>query len=614
MEFAARSLQMTPQAISREVLAEKYLQPGESGLRCVRVRVADALAEVEPAGQRAHWARRFLWAQENGFIPAGRVQAAAGTDLPSTWVNTFVQPVGDAIDGQCDGRPGIYAALAQAMRTLAQGGGIGYDFSALRPAGAPVRGSAASAAGPVAFLEVFDRACRTVLGAGARRGAQMAVLRCDHPDVEGFVAAKAKGALTTFNLSIGISDAFMHAVESDGEVALAHPAAPPGAEAPRDAAGRWIYGRLPARRLWQSIMQGAYHHAEPGVLFLDRINADNNLRYAESITATNSCAEQPLPDYGCSCLGSINLAALVTGAFSTAAAFDWTRLGLLIDVGVRMLDNVLDATPWPLAAHRDEALAKRRIGLGFTGLGDALVLLGLRYDSAAGRALAARIAHQLRDRSYRASINLAREKGAFPALDAGRYLAAPAFASRLPPRLRRALARDGIRNSHLLCIAPAGSISLAFADNVSNGIEPVFARQCTRRKRMPSGDWSEYLVEDFAWRLFRRIGGDARAVPASFVTALEMSADAHLAMVAAVAPYIDASVSKTVNVPEECSFGEFESLYLKAWRAGLKGLATYRPNAVTGAILLSPPARPKAAGAAKAARPSPAAPLRSGYR
>jgi ribonucleoside-diphosphate reductase alpha chain len=576
---------MAAQPIARDVLAEKYLRPGEFGRQCVRRRVARALAAVEPAAQREEWERRFLWAMENGFIPAGRVLAAAGTDLPSTWLNTFVQPVGDAIDGQCDGRPGIYAALAQATQTLALGGGIGYDFTPLRPTGAPVRGSAACAAGPVAFMEVFDRACRTVLGAGARRGAQMAVLRCDHPDIGRFVAAKAEGALTSFNLSVGLTDEFVRAVERDGTLTLTHAAQPAGGLGQRDRHGRWVYGRLPARGLWRQIMRAAYEHAEPGVLFLDRINAENNLGYLERIAATNSCAEQPLPDYGCSCLGSINLTALVRAPFSAAAAFDWPRLARLVDVAVRMLDNVLDATPWPLPAHRDEARAKRRIGLGFTGLGDALVMLGLRYDCAAGRSMAARIARRMRDCAYAASIARAREAGAFPAFEASRYLAEPAFAARLPRGLRAALARDGIRNSHLLCVAPTGTISLAFADNVSNGIEPAFAWRYTRRKRTPAGEWTVYSVEDYAWRLYRHLGGDPDKLPASFVTALQVPAQAHLDMMAAVSPYIDASVSKTVNVPADCPYAEFETLYMNAWRAGLKGLATFRPNAVTGAVL-----------------------------
>lgn len=585
MQPDAGGRRMAEQAISLDVLAEKYLRPGESDRRCVQRRVARALAAVETPARRQAWERRFAWAMDNGFIPAGRVLAAAGTDLPSTWLNTFVQPVGDAIDGYSAGRPGIYTAIAQATQTLALGGGTGYDFSTLRPAGAPVRGSAACAAGPVSFMEVFDCACRTVTGLGARRGAQMAVLRCDHPDIELFVKAKANGALTSFNFSVGLTDAFMHAVEGNGEVALLHEAPPADARGPRDDQGRWVYGRLAARALWQRIMRAAYEHAEPGVLFLDRINAENNLRYLERIAATNSCAEQPLPDHGCSCLGSINLAALIRAPFSREAIFDWGLLARLVPIAVRMLDNVLDATPWPLAAHRTEALAKRRIGLGFTGLGDALVMLGLRYDSAAGRDLAARIARSMRDWAYEASVARARESGAFPALDVRRYLEEPAFASRLPGGLREAIARDGIRNSHLLCIAPAGTISLAFADNVSNGIEPVFAWRYARHKRTPEGAQKTYQVEDHAWRLYRHLGGDVNRWPASFVSAREIAAKAHVEMIAAVAPYIDASISKTVNVAADCPFAEFETLYFDAWRAGLKGLTTFRPNPVTGAVL-----------------------------
>jgi ribonucleoside-diphosphate reductase alpha chain len=587
MKRELNGLPMPDQEITAHVLAEKYLQPGESGIACVRRRVAGALAAVEPEARRGFWARRFLWALKQGFIPAGRVQAAAGTPLPTTWLNTFVQPLGDAIDGSCEGRPGIYPALAQATLTLARGGGIGYDFSVLRPQGSPVRGSAASAAGPIAFMAVFDGACQTVLGNGARRGAQMAVLRCDHPDIERFIQAKSNGALTTFNLSIGLTDRFMHAVECGAEVPLLH-TAPPGTPGARDENGKWIYGWVSARAVWSRIVRAAYEHAEPGVLFLDRINAENNLSYAESISATNSCAEQPLPDFGCSCLGSINLPALVLAPFSTAAALDWPRLAALARVAVRMLDNVLDATPVPLSAHRVEATAKRRIGLGLTGLGDALIMLGLRYDRREARQVAARVARVLRDCAYRASIALAIERGAFPALDATRYLASPRFASRLPPSLRAALLRNGIRNSHLLAIAPAGTISLAFADNVSNGIEPAFAWRYTRRKRLATGGWREFVVEDHAYRLYHHLGGDPARLPDCFISAPRISARAHLEMVAAVAPYVDASISKTVNIPIDCPYDDFESLYLDAWRAGLKGLATYRPNAVTGALFACP--------------------------
>jgi ribonucleoside-diphosphate reductase alpha chain len=581
------------QPISQDVLAEKYLKPGETGVEDIYRRVARALASVENEAERAKWEQVFLANLHAGAIGAGRIMSAAGTDIQATLINCFVQPVGDCIQGMDDeGFPGIYEALREAAETMRRGGGVGYDFSRIRPKGAEVKGTHSMASGPCSYINVFDQSCSTVESAGARRGAQMGVLRIDHPDVMEFITAKrTPGRWNNFNVSVGVSDAFMEAVGQDQPWELVHKSRPSAKlienGAYQRADGMWVYQTLAVRGLWDTIMKSAYDFAEPGILFLDQIGTDNNLNYCETISATNPCGEQPLPPYGCCDLGPVILTRFVRNPFGFGGepSFDFEAFEKVVATQVRALDNVLEVTFWPLPQQREESTAKRRIGVGFTGMGNALAMLCQRYDRDEGRATAAKIAEHMRNAAYTASVALAQEKGKFPKFDAKGYLAEGTFASRLPDAIKAQIRKHGIRNSHLLSIAPTGTVSLAFADNASNGIEPPFSWMYRRKKREADGSTSEYAVEDHAWRLYRELGGDVNKLPAYFVNALEMTAGEHIAMMQAVQPFVDTAISKTVNVAADYPFDDFKNLYQQAWRAHLKGMATYRPNSILGSVL-----------------------------
>ncbi|MDZ7905339.1 MAG: adenosylcobalamin-dependent ribonucleoside-diphosphate reductase [Cypionkella sp.] len=532
-------------------------------------RVAKDLASVEK--DPALWEPRFYAALEGfKFLPAGRIIAGAGTGRSVTLFNCFVMgTIPDSMGG-------IFDALREAALTMQQGGGIGYDFSTIRPRGAEVKGVAADASGPLSFMDVWDAMCRTIMSAGSRRGAMMATLRCDHPDIEAFIEAKRDPArLRMFNLSVLVTDPFMDAVKADGPWELTH--------------GGRVYRTLQARDLWNRIMRNTYDFAEPGVIFIDRINAANNLNYVENIAATNPCGEQPLPPYGACLLGSINMAVLVKDAFTPAAAMDASALDDLVRTAVRMMDNVVDASRFPLPQQAAEAQAKRRIGLGVTGLADALLMLGLRYGSDAAAKQCEDWMHAIARAAYLASVDLAREKGAFPLFDAEKYLASGTMRA-MDDDVRGAIAQHGIRNALLTSIAPTGTISL-YAGNVSSGIEPVFAYAYTRKVLQKDGTRSEEEVVDYAVTKWRALHGDA-PLPDYFVNAQTLPPLDHVKMQAAAQKWIDSSISKTINCPEDISFDDFAQVYMAAWDMGCKGCTTYRPNAVTGSVLTVSDAKP----------------------
>jgi ribonucleoside-diphosphate reductase alpha chain len=710
------------QPVSDFTFAMKYLHGDETTRDEVFNRVARALSDVEDPERRSETFDLILWALRSGFYVGGRVNASAGTGRLTTLMQCFVQSIGDSIGDVKDVRPdslvelvehadtlrnlsgtevadalidrmqdilkianetvpGIFYACLQAAETMSRGGGEGYCISNVRPKGAWVKGKESVASGPLSYARVFDAMCKTISSAGNRRGAQMLVLRADHPDIEEFVTAKqVEGELTQFNISVNALIPFIEAVKAGKPWDLVHKAEPGPAQKEAGAYqredGLWVYKTIDARKLWELMMKSTYDYAEPGILFLDLTNAENNLHYCETLEATNPCGEQPLPAYGCCCLGSVDLTRFVRDPFTDQARFDFDEFERVVAVATRILDNVLDATYWPLEEQRREAMNKRRTGQGFTGLGSMMYMLGIRYNSKAGRKMADRIASSQMVAAYWASVGLAKEKGAFPLFDAEQYLES-GFAKRLPKDLRTAIRKHGIRSSHLLSIAPTGTISLAFGDNVSNGIEPAFSwyynrtikgegetethhvavdyafrRYCVERHDIDpanlgdigsgsdasfeevcghlayevedlyrAGDYAEessmsnppthvtaeviesavirsdgvylgaeqWLARDVFERLL--LQSLVGSLPDYFVNANEMSASNHLQMVATVQPYIDSSISKTVNVPEDYPFEDFKGLYMEAYESGLKGISTYRPNPTRGAVLSVEPSK-----------------------
>jgi len=550
-------------------------------------RVARALAAVEQEEAPAWEERFFAILQDFKFLPGGRIQAGAGTGRNVTLFNCFVM---GAIE---DSMPGIFRALQEGALTMQEGGGIGVDFSTLRPRGTPAKAAGNIASGAVSFMGIWDAMCGTILSTGARRGAMMATLRCDHPDIEEFITAKQRsGQLRRFNLSVQVSDAFIAAIRSDADWPLLFPAAAfagdgetalhewPGHSSP--VACR-VTRHVRARQLWEQILRATYDYAEPGVLFIDRINQLNNLWYREQITATNPCGEIPLPPYGACDLGSLNLTRFVLAPFTADARIDFAALEQTTRVAVRLLDDVIDASRFPLPAQAENARGSRRIGLGVTGLADAMVMLGLSYGGDRSLSIAADIMRSICHAAYRASIALAEEKGRFPYFEREPYLDG-VFIRSLPEDIREGIAKGGIRNSHLLAIAPTGTISL-LAGNISSGLEPIFAASYERNVLGEDGMPKTFMLTDHALEEWRRTTGSAADVPNGFVTAGELPVGAHLKMQAALQPFVDNSISKTINVPRDTPFADFKKIYDLAYDLGLKGCTTFRANPVTGAVL-----------------------------
>lgn len=593
------------QAPCREVLMQKYAHGGEGTPEEVLDRVAKSLAEEED--NPAEWESKFRAALDYSIL-GGRISASAGLDSGTTWINCFVQPIADSVYEAVDGVPGIMDAVRQSAQTMRLGGGVGYDFSVIRPKNSWINKTKSLASGPISYMHIFDAMGTTVESAGARRGAQMGVLRCDHPDIFDFIVCKRvddlsipwdKRPLRGFNVSVGITDALMQAVINDGMFDLVHKAEPSPAQKAAGAHqredGMWVYRTVKAKDLYDQIMRSNYDRGEPGVLFLDVVNVNNNLRYTETIAACNPCGEQTLPPYGCCDLGHSLLPRFVDNvAWEGTPSFNFEKLRSVVALQVRMLDNVLDLTPWPLYEQQLEATAKRRIGIGFTGLGDTLIMMGLKYDSQEGRDFAEEVGKTIAYAAYHASVDLAIERGPFARFRASGYLEGVTleregtFASTLPEDLKDRIRKHGIRNSHLLSLAPTGTGSMSFGNNCSSGCEPVFSFVLTRKVRQADGTTKEVPgLMNAAYLQYVQMGGDPDNLPDYFQTAQSLSVSAHVEMLKVLAPLVDAAISKTVNIPKDYPFDDFKDVYMDAWMGGLKGLTTYRPNDELGSVLVA---------------------------
>lgn len=545
------------QTLSSRVLRERYLGPGEQGIDDVQARVARAVASVEPARLAPVWQRHFLRAMERGLIPGGRINASAGLQPPRNLANCFVQPLGEA-GGARGGQPALALgrAIAEARLTMTAGGGVGYDLGEL------------GTDDPLAVLRLLDQTCAPLRRGSSRGCAQMGLLAIEHPRIRDFIQIRERLALTSFNLSIAVDDAFLIRLREERE---------------REAVLGARERDEPA--LWEQLLMAMLERSEPGIVFIDRVNRDNNLAWLEHLQACNPCAEQYLPPYGGCNLASINLSRFVAAPFTAQAWFQWPEFEQVVAVAVRFLDNVLALNRWPLPQQALQARSRRRIGLGFTGLADALCMLGQRYDSEAGRLTAATVARRLRDQAYESSVELAIERGPFPLFDAAGYLRPPGFASRLPERLRRRIRLRGIRNSHLLCIAPTGSISIAFGDHCSTGIEPIFRARYLRWLRQSDGSRIAIEAENQAARHWRQLTGSADGLPPAWGDAGSIGALDQLRMVGAVQDFIDAGISKTVQLAPGCTMDEIEALAWYAWRRGLKGFTVFRERGAQRGVL-----------------------------